>query len=91
MSRSEAAEEQDRAAGGRDRRMIKLADGRTPTAYVALFSGAGSRRVYAKMRYWLEGRTIENYVGEAPGATREERLRTAWRLAERKGLLRPRR
>ena len=84
---SEARAEQDRAAGGRDRRLVRLTDGRISTGSIEL-KFLGGRRVYAYLRYTSDGRTVARYVGEAPGATREERLSAAWAAAHAQGLLR---
>lgn len=85
-TRSEIVEEQDRAAGGHSQRQVSLADGRTATASVEL-KFLGGRRVYAYLRFSDDARTINRYIGEAPGQTREDRLATGWRLARRKGML----
>jgi DNA mismatch endonuclease (patch repair protein) len=84
----EAVAEQDRAAGGADRRAVRLPGGRTATGSVEL-KFLGGRRIYAYLRYIRDGRTVATYVGEAPGATREERLRVAWAKVHADGLTDP--
>lgn len=86
QSREQAAAEQDRAAGGRQRRCVALDSGQTATASVEL-KMPGGRRIYGYLRYSCEGQTVNRYVGEAPGRTRQERLSHVWRLARRKGLV----
>lgn len=71
-SRAEAVAEQDTAAGGRARRRVGGA-----LASIELKS-MGGRRVYAYLRFSAAGRTVNRYVGDAPGGTRAERLRHAW-------------
>jgi DNA mismatch endonuclease (patch repair protein) len=85
--RSESAAEQDAAAGGREERLIRLADGGTATASVWLHRPAG-RRVYAYLRYKHARRNHRFYLGDVSAPTREEALRLAWELAKKKNLLR---
>jgi DNA mismatch endonuclease (patch repair protein) len=80
LSAAERAEEQDRAAGGREKRVITLRN-RASVASVALRRKHDGRRVYAYLR-WADGdRTTERYVGEVDRPTRAENLAQAWRLA----------
>jgi hypothetical protein len=81
---SEAVAEQDVTAAGS--RVLQLPEGGTATASIEL-KFIGGRRIYAYLRYMTNGKTISRYVGEAPGSSREERLRAAWALAREKGLL----
>jgi DNA mismatch endonuclease (patch repair protein) len=83
---SEARAEQDRAAGGAHRRIVRLAGGGQSRASIDL-KHLGGRRIYAYLRYTEDGRSVARYVGEAPGETREERLAAAWAIARRDGLL----
>jgi DNA mismatch endonuclease (patch repair protein) len=85
-ARSEVIAEQDDAAGGRDRRKLELADGRTATGSIEL-KDLGGRRVYGYLRHSTGGHTVCTYVGEAPGSTRLDRLRCAWTLAHERGLV----
>lgn len=78
--------EQDIAAGGHDRRVIKLRDGRTALASISLRVYKKSRRIRAYLRWSDRGQTRENYLGEVGADTREENLRSAWRLAHNQGL-----
>jgi DNA mismatch endonuclease, patch repair protein len=68
--------------------MVRLPDGRTASGSIALKFLDG-RRIYAYLRYSIDGRTRAVYVGEAPGETREDRLRVAWSKVHAAGLTRP--
>ncbi|MEV4271061.1 very short patch repair endonuclease [Micromonospora aurantiaca (nom. illeg.)] len=86
MSATERAVEQDKAAGGRTKRLLSTASGRTVLASICLRLPAKSRRVYAYLR-WPEGRkTRERYVCQVSCDTREENLAQAWRQALSVGL-----
>jgi DNA mismatch endonuclease (patch repair protein) len=78
--------EQDIAAGGHERRVIELRDGRTALASISLRVYKKSRRIRAYLRWSDHGLTREAYLGEVDGETREENLRSAWRLAHMQGL-----
>lgn len=80
-SRREAVAEQDQAAGGREHRRVRLDDGTFATASVELKS-VGGRRVYSYLRYSVNGHTRCDYLGEAIGNTRLQRLKHAWRQAK---------
>jgi DNA mismatch endonuclease, patch repair protein len=80
------AREQDHAAGGHDRRVIELRDGRTALASISLRLYKKSRRIRAYLRWSEQGRTRETYLGEVDGETREDNLRSAWRFAHEQGL-----
>jgi len=86
-SRAEAIAEQDRAAGGGNRRVVALPDGGRSTGSIEL-KLLGGRRVYAYLRYTQNRRTVAVYVGEATGQTRAERLRSAWRIVHNRALTR---
>jgi DNA mismatch endonuclease, patch repair protein len=78
MTAAERAEEQDRAAGSREGRVIALDKKRHVLASIYLRLPQKSRRIYAYLR-WSEGRkTREKYVCQVSGATREENLASAW-------------
>lgn len=84
---AEASAEQDEAAGGRERRLVRLPDGTRSLASIELKRVSGRRRIYGYLRYTHEGRTVARYVGQAPGDTRTERLRAAWSAARSRGLV----
>lgn len=81
------AAEQDGAAGGRNRRQVRLSGGRSATASIRLKRLPSSRRVYAYLRYSLAGKTITKYVGDVTAPTRLEALRNAWELVHQKNLI----
>ena len=85
LSPAEIKRQQDEAAGGAANRTVRLEDGSSATASIAL-KGMG-RRVYAYLRYKTANRTITRYVGEAPGEERFERLVNSWRTVRDRGLL----
>jgi hypothetical protein len=64
---------------------VPTEDGGVATASIELKRVGSGRRVYAYLRHSAGRRTENRYVGEAVGATREERLRNAWRLATKRG------
>lgn len=80
------AREQDIAAGGHERRVIELRDGRTALASISLRLYKKSRRIRAYLRWSDRGQTREIYLGEVDGETRGGNLRSAWKLAHDQGL-----
>lgn len=79
--------EQDKAAGGRHRRVVDLGDGRVAHASVSLRVLPKTRRIRASLR-WGDGRkSPERYLGEVEHDTRAANLAEGWRLAWAKGLL----
>jgi DNA mismatch endonuclease (patch repair protein) len=80
LTRAERAAEQDRAAGGRENRIVTF-DDQIVLASVALRRKRDGRRVYAYLRWSDRGRTAERYLGEVDRATRAANLAQAWRLA----------
>ncbi len=79
--------EQDRAAGGRHRRMVDLGDGRTARASVALKLYPKTRRIRAVLRWSQGGKSPERYLGEVDHETRAANLAEAWTRARAAGLL----
>ncbi|GAA3860716.1 hypothetical protein GCM10022243_28540 [Saccharothrix violaceirubra] len=88
LSRVERMAEQNSAAGGAAARLKVLADGRTAHASVALRRQPNGRRVYAYLRWSVDGRTRERYVCEVDRSTRADNLTVAWLAAHDAGLLR---
>jgi DNA mismatch endonuclease, patch repair protein len=86
-ARTSASREQDRAAGGRGRRLVGLGDGRHATASVALRVYPRTRRIRAVLRWSQDGRSPERYLGEVGHDTRAANLAEAWRRARAAGLL----
>ncbi|WP_432170865.1 very short patch repair endonuclease [Streptomyces sp. 1222.5] len=87
-SRNAAISEQDRAAGGRHRRMVCLGDGRFARASVELKVLPNTRRIRAYLRWSDRGRSPARYLGQVDHDTRTANLAEAWRRAWAKGLLR---
>lgn len=79
--------EQDRAAGGRSRRMVNLGDGRHALASVSLRVYPNTRRIRAVLRWSQDGKSPERYLGEVDQNTRAANLAEAWELARTSGLL----
>lgn len=83
------AAEQDNAAGGHDRRVIPLDQGRIALGSVALRLYPKTRRIRAYLRWSDRGNTREAYLGEVDGETRFENLALAWNRAREKGVALP--
>ena len=83
------AKEQDAAAGGHDRRVVPLEDGRIALGSVALRVFPRSRRIRAYLRWSDKGQTREAYLGEVDADTRLANLQRAWALAREKGIALP--
>ena len=86
LSRQEYAAEQDIAAGGRVNRLVPLSH-RTALASVSLRRKADGRRIYAYLRWYDRGKTIERYIGEVDEPSRAGNLREAWRSVAQRGLI----
>jgi DNA mismatch endonuclease (patch repair protein) len=86
-TRAQHAAEQDKAAGGRAARAVKLLEGGTATASIRLKHLPKSRRVYAYLRYSVDGHTRTKYAGDATADTRAKALRQAWKQAQTGGLM----
>jgi DNA mismatch endonuclease (patch repair protein) len=74
------------AAGGRGERAMRVSAERVALASI-YFRKPNGRRVYAYLRWSVDGRTRERCVGEATRATRAANLAEGWRLAHERGLL----
>ncbi|MGW2161633.1 very short patch repair endonuclease [Nonomuraea sp. NPDC001699] len=79
--------EQDRAAGGRNRRSIALGDGRFARASITLRLYGRTRRIRAYLRWSQDGKTEERYVCEVEHASRRKNLVEAWHQAWAQGFL----
>jgi DNA mismatch endonuclease, patch repair protein len=86
-SSAEFAAEQDRAAGGRDARKVRLNDGNEALASVRMQMLKGKKSVYAYLRYRAHGETKRHYIGKVVAPTRAEALTIAWRIVREKNLL----
>jgi DNA mismatch endonuclease (patch repair protein) len=87
LTRAARTAEQDRAAGGRDHRLVDLGDDRTARASVELKVLPRTRRIRAYLRWSDNGRTRERYLGEVSETTRERNLALAWRMAHEQQLV----
>ena len=83
------AREQDQAAGGHDRRVVPLDEGRIALGSVALRVFPKTRRIRAYLRWSDRGRTREKYLGEVGEPTRLANLERAWDLARDQGVALP--
>lgn len=86
-SRTAVAAEQDRAAGGRHRRVVSLDDGRFARASVELKVLPNTRRIRAYLRWSDQGRSPAKYLGQVEQDSRAANLAEAWTRAWAKGLL----
>ncbi|WP_424183983.1 very short patch repair endonuclease [Actinokineospora sp. G85] len=84
-SRATARTEQDKAAGGPNRRAVRLPGGEVATAAVAL-RGAGDG-VRAFLTWREDGRTRSKALGPVRENTRLANLTAAWEVARAKGLV----
>lgn len=78
--------EQDRAAGGREARLIITEDGTISRASVELKYLGQSGSWWAYLRWSSGGKTVNRYLGKTEGKSRSECLSEAWSLAREKGL-----
>lgn len=81
------AVEQDRAAGGRDRRWVDIGEGRFARASITLRLYRRTRRIRAYLRWSQDGKTRERYVCEVGGDSRKNNLAEAWECARTKGFV----
>lgn len=89
-TRAQATAEQDKAAGGPDRRWVDLGDGRRARASVELKVLTKTRRIRAYLRWSDKGSTRKPiYLGEVEHETRRENLAEAWRRAIERGHVLP--
>jgi len=93
-SLADAKRDQDIAAGGREARSIKIANGKVARASIDLKRLGGRSELgnvyWAYLRYSFRSLTWTKYVGRVEDDTRMGRLRQAWALARKRGLLRHR-
>lgn len=87
LSRAVRAAEQDKAAGGHDRRRIGLPGGGHATASIYLRLPSKSRRIYAYIRWSDHGKTIERYVCQVDDTSRARNLAAAWRVFTESGIV----
>ncbi|MFI6867267.1 very short patch repair endonuclease [Nocardia sp. NPDC050406] len=85
--RTASVAEQDRAAGGREQRLVDLGDGRFVRASIVLKRQSTTGRVRAYLRWADKRKTTTRLVGEVDGATRRRDLEQGWRLAHERHLI----
>ncbi|WP_424212002.1 very short patch repair endonuclease [Streptomyces sp. BI20] len=85
--RKAVAAEQDKAAGGRERRYVALDEERYALASVTLKVFPRTRRIRAYLRWSDDGRSPSRYIGEVDGPTRSRNLAAAWEIARERGML----
>src|SRR6266516_5869040 len=85
LSRAARADEQDKAAGGREQRRVP--GSRHPVLASVYFRRTAGRRVYAYLRWSEAGRTTERYVCEAERDLRADNLSHAWKVVHEQNLL----
>jgi DNA mismatch endonuclease (patch repair protein) len=85
LTREARAAEQDRAAGGHDKRRV-AGDPQAALASI-YFRRAAGRRVYAYLRWAESGHTSERFVCEVDHPTRVENLVHAWNVARDRQLV----
>lgn len=81
------AVEQDRAAGGRNRRCIDLGDGRFARGSITLRVYQRTRRIRAYLRWSCDGKSEERYICEVTHDSRKNNLIQAWREAHAQELV----
>lgn len=79
--------EQDRSAGGADRRLVDAGEGRRRPASIVLQGNPRTGTIKAVLRWSVDGRQTRVPLGEVEQPTRAANLREGWRLAEEAELL----
>jgi len=87
MGRAQRGLEQDEAAGSRPARVVPVSSDSHALASIALRMPQPGRRVYAYLRWNVDGHTNERYVGEVSGENRADFLRDGWQQVIKLGLL----
>ena len=78
---TKGAEEQNLAAGGNNKRLLKILNGKVVTVSVAVrkFRRNGPKK-YAYMQYKTESKTFTKYIGRVSGETHLEDVAIGWRM-----------
>ena len=80
--------EQDEAAGGPERRELRLADGTVVTASVAARRYAKTpNHSYGYLQFKAHGKTVTKYIGRVTAESRAESLRLGWELLRSRKLV----
>lgn len=73
--------EQNDAAGGPERRKLRLADGTIVMASVAVRRYARTpNQCYGYLQFKAHGKTVTKYIGRVTAESRAESLRLGWEL-----------
>ncbi len=73
--------EQDEAAGGPERRELRLVDGTIVMASVAARRYARTpNQCYGYLQFKTHGKTVTKYIGRVTAESRAESLRLGWEL-----------
>ena len=73
--------EQDEAAGGPERRELRLVDGTIVMASVAARRYARTpNQCYGHLQFKTHGQTVTKYIGRVTAESRAESLRLGWEL-----------
>lgn len=79
--------EQDKAAGGPERRELRLTDGTVVTASVAVRSFPRSHQLYGYLQFKTHRKTVTKYIGRVSAESRSESLRLGWELLRARKLV----
>lgn len=79
--------EQDKTAGGRHRRTVRLAQGTTTRGSIVLKPTTRKGVVHAYLHWRVDGRTASKSLGRVSHATRLANLAQGWELARASGLV----
>ena len=85
--RSLVSEMQDTAAGGHDRRIIVLGNGRTAVASVAVRKLPGNRELYGYLQFRAGRHNVTKYIGNVTAASHQQSLQIGWKLVRSKKLI----
>ena len=80
--------EQDEAAGGPERRELRLVDGTIVMASVAARRYARTpNQCYGYLQFKAHGKTVTKYIGRVTAESRAESLRLGWELLRSRKLV----
>lgn len=86
-SKATAHSEQNKAAGGRHRRTVRLEAGEVAVGSVILKALARDNKIHAYLKWTVDGRSASRSLGPVKNATRESNLVDGWNLARSQGLV----
>lgn len=85
--RNAASDVQDLAAGGVERRKIRVADGTIATASVSVQVFPKGKQHWAYLRFKVDGKTWRKYIGNVTAESHEQSLKLGWELARDRAFL----